>query len=74
MVELLNLQNANAYYLNHCLWSRRPYAAWQNNVSAREEPFRLPSGESAAPFRNHMRVDVDGAVAVARAVLSVRPA
>lgn len=66
VLELLNAQNANAYYRNHCLWSRRPYVSWQNNHTAEEQPFRLPSGEAAAPFRNHMQVDVRAIVALAR--------
>ena len=36
-----NAANANEYYANHARWARRPYAAWQNNVTAREEPSRL---------------------------------
>jgi hypothetical protein len=69
LVELLNVANANAYYANHCEWTRRPYAAWQNNDSAAEEPALDANGTPFAPFRNHVRVDVEAVVAIVRSVL-----
>ena len=48
LVELLNLANANAYYSNQCLWTRRPYAAWQNTDASREEAARDASGQRLA--------------------------
>ena len=75
VLEILNARNANAYYANHCLWSRRPYATWQNNDTSLEEPALDPvDGRKLDPFRNHVRVDVAGVVAVARELLLASPA
>ena len=70
VVELLNRANANEYYSNHCRWSRRPYAAWQNNDTSAEEPAIDPLTKAPLPpFRSHVRVDVAAVASVVRGVL-----
>jgi len=58
VIELLNLANANQYYANQCRWTLRPYVAWQNNNSLREERAADVNGQELDQFRNHYAVDV----------------
>lgn len=65
-MELLNQRNANDYYANHCRWTHRPYASWQNNVSDNEVAAIDSSGRPMDPFRNHMKVIVRDVVRLVR--------
>ena len=70
VVEILNMANANKYYANHCLWTGRPYAAWQNAHPAAEEPAVDPFTRVALdPFRAHVRVNLSEVLAVVRGLV-----
>jgi len=52
----------------------KPYAAWQNADPSAEVRARDPTtGETLAPFRSHMRVDVAAIADIVRAGAGLRP-
>jgi hypothetical protein len=75
VIELLNMANRNEYYANHCRWSGRPYAAWQNNDSAAEMTAGVDplTSEPFASFRNHVRVNASAVAGLVHGLLHSSP-